>query len=177
MTTRLLHFRTATVWFGLCLSLMVVLSGCGVYSFSGSALRPDIKTISISNFSDRSGAGPTTLAVTFTNKARTYFQSNSTLTLVPNNGDLQLEGNVVGYAFSPIAPTGADRAAKTRLTITVQVKYTNQKDSEQDFDQQFSSFLDYDQSQNLTPTLENSYIERISDQILLDIYQKTVANW
>jgi hypothetical protein len=161
----------------LTLTLTLGLSSCGVYSFSGAALSPSVKTISISNFGDRSGTGPASLAQTFTNKARQYFQSNSTLTMVPSSGDLQMEGNIVGYTYTPIAATGADQAAKTRLTITVQLKYSNLKEPDQDFDQQFSSFLDYDQRQNLTPTLENSYIETISNQILLDIYQKSVANW
>jgi hypothetical protein len=133
--------------------------------------------VSIGTFSDQSGSGPATLGPTFTNKARQYFQNNSTLTLVPRSGDLQLEGNVVSYSLSPQAPTGNDIAARTRLTITIQVKYTNTKKPEEDFDQQLSSFADFGQNQNITPALEQTLIETISNQILLDLFQKTVANW
>jgi Lipopolysaccharide-assembly len=164
-------------YFGLYCFLACLLWSCGVYSFSGSNLAPGTKTLSIQTFADRSGAGPAILGQTFTNKAQQYFQSNSTLVLVPKSGDLQIEGNVIAYTLSPIAPVGNDLAAKTRLTITVQIKFTNLKDGEQDFDQQFSSYFDFDQRQVLSPSLETTLIETISNQILLDIYQKTVANW
>jgi len=159
------------------LGLLLATTSCGIYSFTGASLSPDIKTLSILSISDRSGSGPAILGQTFTNKTQQYFQSNSSLTLIPKSGDLQIEGNITGYTLSPIAPTGNDVAAKTRLTITVQIKFTNLKDPDQDFDQSFSSYSDYNQTQVLTPAVETTLIETISDQILLDIYQKTVANW
>ena len=159
------------------LGLLFAMTSCGVYSFTGASLSPDIKTLSILSISDRSGSGPAILGQTFTNKAQQYFQSNSSLTLIPKSGDLQIEGNITSYTLSPIAPTGTEVAAKTRLTITVQIKFTNLKDPDQDFDQSFSSYSDFNQNQVLTPSVETTLIETISDQILLDIYQKTVANW
>lgn len=150
--------------------------GCRTYSFSGSALSPETKTISIETFPDRSNGGPSYISQVFTNKAREYFQSNSKLAIVQSNGDLKISGYISGYSLSPVAPTGNNVAAKTRLTMIVKVKYENSKNEEDDFEQDFSFFSDFDQSQTLS-AVEREKIEIIADQILLDIFNKTVANW
>ena len=93
-----------------------------------------------------------------------------------------MEGTITQYALTPIAPTGSpggtgvERAAQTRLTIGIKVKFTNLKDKEQNFDQQFSFYADFDQSKSFA-TVERELIETISDQIILDIFNKSVANW
>ena len=166
-------------WFLWLLLLPVLLSGCGIYSFTGASVSPDTKTISILNFDDRSASGPTILAQTFTEKAREYFQRNSSLSLVNREGDLNLEGSITQYNLSPVAPVGSqgvERAAQTRLTIGVKVKFTNSKNKEQNFDQAFSFYQDFDQGKSFS-AVEKELIESISDQIILDIFNKSLANW
>jgi hypothetical protein len=153
---------------------------CGVYSFTGASISPDTKTLSVPNFLDRSTASPPYLAQTFSEKTREYYQRNTNLILVNKEGDLHVEGTISQYNITPVAPvgsgTGVERAAQTRLTIGVQVKFTNSKNKEQNFDQSFSFYQDFDQSKTLT-SVERDLIETISDQIILDIFNKTVANW
>ncbi len=161
--------------------LLLSLGGCKYYSFTGANISPDIKTISIGNFVDRSGGGPPTLSQLFTEKARDYFQRNTSLSGVSSNGDLQIEGSITGYSLTPIAaqasnPNQPDVAAQTRLTITVMVKYANTKDTEANFEQPFSFYADFPQATPLA-SIQNQLIETISDQIMLDIFNKTVANW
>lgn len=164
-------------WFWLFIGM--TLNSCGIYSFTGASVSPDTKTISIINFDDRSASGPTFLAQAFSEKAREYFQRNSSLALVNREGDLNLEGSIIQYNLSPVAPVGAqgvERAAQTRLTIGVKVKFTNSKNSKQNFDQTFSFFQDFDQSKSFA-SVERELIETISDQIILDIFNKSLANW
>ena len=152
---------------------------CGIYSFTGASVSPDTKTISILNFDDRSASGPTFLAQTFSEKTREYFQRNSSLSLVAREGDLNLEGSIMQYNLTPVAPVGnqgLERAAQTRLTIGVRVKFTNTKNKEQNFDQSFSFYQDFDQSKSFS-SVEKELIESISDQIILDIFNKSLANW
>ena len=69
-----------------------------------------------------------------TKKTREYFQRNSSLSLVNREGDLNLEGSITQYNLSPVAPVGSqgvERAAQTRLTIGVKVKFTNSKNQQQ----------------------------------------------
>lgn len=155
-------------------------TGCGIYSFTGASISPDTKTISIPTFLDRSSNSPPYLAQTFSEKTREYFLRNTSLSLMPRDGDLNLEATISQYAISPIAPSGGaggvERAAQTRLTIGVRVKFTNTKNKEQNFDQTFSFFQDFAQNQSLS-AVERELIETISDQIILDIFNKAVANW
>lgn len=162
------------------LLLAWILNSCGVYSFTGASISPDTKTISVLNFDDRSASSPPFLAQTFSEKMREYYQRNTNLGLVNREGDLNVEGTITQYGLSPIAPTGGgggrEVAAQTRLTISVKVKFSNSKNKAQNFDQPFSFFADFDQNKSLA-TVERELIETISDQIILDIFNKTVANW
>ena len=161
---------------------VIFLGGCGVYSFTGVAITAE--TITVDNFYNDAEGGPPDMSQTFTNKLRDYYQSNTNLTLVKSDGELQVEGVITGYRLTPIAPTasnnnqlGGSTSALTRLTITVQATYINTKDDQFNFEgKTFSFYSDFDSNQNLT-TIENQLLDEIFDQIILDIFNASVANW
>jgi hypothetical protein len=161
------------------------LSGCGVYSFTGATLSPEIETISIQVFYDEVGAGPPTLSNNFTEQIKEYYQRNTGLTLVDGLGDLQLEGSIVEYRITPIAPTAsgnlnfenADIAGLQRLTIGLNVVYVNTIDESQSFEQRFSFYADYDPQLQTLSSIEDELIDEIFEQIILDIFNATIANW
>ena len=166
--------------------LMAALASCGVYSFTGANISPDIKTISIQTFYDEVGTGPPNLSQLFTEKIRDYYQQNTSLGIVQNEGDLQMEGSIVGYRLTPMAPRAsgsqnfddADIAALQRLTITVKVTYLNTQDDSYDFEgQSFSFYQDYDPERQDFNSIEASLVEEIYDAIILDIFNASVANW
>ncbi|MGM0581813.1 MAG: LptE family protein [Bacteroidota bacterium] len=166
------------------LFLAIFTSSCGVYSFTGASISPDIKTMSIQYFYNDSGNGPPNLQQTFTEEIRDYYQQNTSLELVDNNGDLQLEGSITGYKVQPIAVTAsgnpelADAAGAQRLTITVKVSYVNTKDEVFNFDNKsFSFYEDFDATSTTLTAVEDQLIETITDQIILDIFNASVANW
>ena len=149
---------------------------CGAYSFKGSTLSADLKTIAISNFTLAAAGGPANLGNTITEKLKEYYQRNTQLKLKATNPDLQLEGSVVGYDLTPQAPTSQDKAGLNRLTITIQVKFSNNKDEEKNFDQNFSFYADFNQNQTLSQ-VESKLIPIILDQIILDIFNKSAGDW
>ena len=169
-------YKTILAFFFIILSC----NGCKFvnYSFTGVSLSPDVQTISVSNFINNSGGGPANITQNFTERVKEYFQQNSTLKIYQPDGtaDLQLEGAITGYDVTPIAPTEGQFAALNRLTVRVQVKFTNTKDETQNFDSPFSFYADFDQSRTLT-SVENELLTVIFDQIVLDIFNKSVANW
>ena len=120
--------------------------------------------------------GPANLPTQFNEKMKEYYQRNTNLKLLPTNGDLQLEGSISGYEVTPVAPTSQDQAAVTRLTITVQVKFSNIKDETKNFDQNFSFFKDFPQGQTLSQN-EKRLIDDIFDQIVQDIFNKSAGDW
>ncbi|WP_082318085.1 LptE family protein [Hymenobacter sp. DG25A] len=156
-------------------------AGCRVYSFTGTNIDPAVKTISISTFPNSAPNGPSSLSQRFTEDFKDYFQRNTTLKLIARDGDLQFEGAIIGYDIAPAAiekTEGRDQAGLNRLTIQVRVKFTNTKDPKQDFEQTFQSYGDFPGSQDATQINNNqTEVRRITERIITDAFNKSVANW
>ncbi|MBU2913361.1 LptE family protein [Reichenbachiella agariperforans] len=158
-------------------------TSCGVYSFTGASISADVKTISIPTFYNNAPLGPSNMSITFTESVRDYFLQNTNLVLVDNDGDLQLEGAISNYTLTPVAVTAAqddsniDLTSLTRITIYVDAVYVNTKDDTYDFDKTFSFFIDFDQNAQDLSANEEEFVEEIFDQIILDIFNSSVANW
>ncbi len=160
---------------------LFISTSCGVYSLTGTTITAE--TLSIQTFYNDANNGPANLAITFTDNLRDYYQQNTSLSQVPEGGELQIEGAITGYRLTPVAPSAAandqinDQANLTRLTITIQVDYINLDDEEQNFTKKsFSFYADFDNDLGLT-AVEDQLIQEIYDQIILDIFNGTVANW
>ena len=164
------------------LSGVVFLASCGAYSFTGGTT--NAKTISIGEFYNNADLGPANMGQTFTNDLKTYIIQNSNLSVVQGEGELQMSGEIMDFRLSPIAPvsTGneAERntASSTRLTITVRVTYVNTLDETMSFkDKSFSFYRDFDNEQNNFADIEEQLTRQIFDQLMLDIYNASIANW
>lgn len=157
------------------------LIGCKLYSLSGAATTA--KTIQVDLFYNNTDLGPANLGQNFTNKLKDYYQQNSSLKVVRENGELQIEGTLVQYAVAPIAPVAGSsasqpsQAALTRLTIAVKANYIDTKEPKNSFkDRTFSFYADFPNEQNLI-TVQEGLEKKIFDQIFLDIFNATLANW
>tara|TARA_B100001245_G_C22649568_1_gene319001 strand:+ start:91 stop:612 length:522 start_codon:yes stop_codon:yes gene_type:complete len=164
--------------------LIFIAFGCGVYSFTGASISPDVKTISIETYYNNSPLGPSNMSVLFTEKLKDYFQKNTSLTLVDEDGDLQIEGTIDDFSTSPIAPTaeggkeGQYFTGLTRLTIRVTSSYLNTQDEQFNYDNKsFSFYKDFDQNTEELSSNEQEFLEEIFDQIIIDIFNSSVANW
>jgi hypothetical protein len=160
--------------------LLVILSVSSLnsckYSFTGASISPEVKTISVDFFKSYAQLAPPLLEQSFTEALKEIFVSQTNLKLVENGGDLQFEGKIVGYQSGPISVGIDQKANQERLTITVQVKFTNVTDSKNDFDKSFSRFKDYDATQNLS-SIETELIRDINDQLVQTIFDASVSNW
>ena len=163
--------------------LLTINTGCGVYSFTGANISSDVKTISIQTFFNDTDGGPPNMGQLFTDELRDYFQQNTSLILVPEQGDIQFEGTIIGYRLSPSAPTAGvtaletDQSSLTRLTITIKTSYVNTQDERQDFERNFSFFEDFNTTQFTINDVEDQLIEVIFNQIIIDMFNASVANW
>ncbi len=171
-------------WF-LSLLLCLGLSACSVkYSFTGTNINYElVKTFSVENFFNDSGSGPANMEQRFTEALKEYYQRNTQLELVRNNGDLQFSGSIVRYSLSPQAvvssgdPNLPDRAGQMRLTIAVEVEYVNLSNEEENKKQTFTFFQDYDPRTTTLLDVESQLVEDIFETIIQDIFTATVANW
>ncbi|CAG5002959.1 hypothetical protein DYBT9275_03011 [Dyadobacter sp. CECT 9275] len=157
-------------------SLSVLLYGCGVYSFTGTSLSPDIKTFTVLNFTMGTAGGPSDLPQRLTEQVKEYFQKNTSLTQLPSGGDLLLEGSITGYDVVAAAPTASDQAGLNRLNVTVQVRFTNAKDETKNFDQSFTYYADFPQDQTLNQN-EARLLPTIQENLVQQIFNKSAADW
>lgn len=157
-------------------ALTFLLSGCGIYSFTGASIPPEAKTVSIKYFPNNASLVEPTLSQIFTDALKDKFVSQTTLILVQKNGDLRIEGEITGYSTKPIAITGDQTAALNRLTITVKVKYVNTFDETKNFESSFNRYEDYPSSKNLSDVQE-TLITQINEMLIEDIFNKAVVNW
>ena len=105
-----------------------------------------------------------------------YFTSQTNLVLVDRNGDLLLDGAITQYSVVPVAIQGNETAAMNRLTVVVNVKFTNKTDPKQNWESSFSRYQDYSSSYNLS-SVQDGLIREITDQLVQDIFNKAVVNW
>lgn len=158
---------------------LVFLQSC--YSLSGISTAAE--SIQIEPFFNNTDLGPANLGPNFTNRLKDYYQRNSSLRVVPESGQLQIEGTITDYRLSPVAPvssgntTQPDAAAFTRLTIVVKANYVDNLVPTNSFkDKSFSFYADFPNSQDLV-AVQDQLERTIFDQILLDIFNATVATW
>jgi hypothetical protein len=160
------------------LVMLFTLQGCTVsYKFNGAALDYNVyKTIFVSNFPIRAALVYPPLQQTFENELLDYISRNTRLRIVDTSADLQMEGEITGYSLSPQAVTEDAYASKTRLTITVRVKYTDSKQDGKDIDQTFSAYRDFDSSEMLTD-VQDELCSQISKELVDLIFNATLGNW
>ncbi|NBV13561.1 MAG: hypothetical protein EBS07_05775 [Sphingobacteriia bacterium] len=156
--------------------LTICFSGCGIYSFTGANVDPRIKTIAIQQFDNTASMVVPNLVQTFSEALRDKFLTQTSLSLVKNNGDITISGRITEYAVTPITLQGNQTAAQNRLTIKVTVQLENTLDPEQNWEQTFTNFADFPGTQNLG-TVEQNLITQINDKITQDIFNRAFANW
>ncbi len=159
------------------LSVMFAVCSCGIYSFSGTSIQPDVNTITINYFEYKALKVNPSLSNELTEALRTRFRQMTRLEQVDTDGDLEITGEVTGYTVAASAIAAGDVASKNRLTITVKVTFTNRKYPEDNFeDKSFSGYADYDSTLSLD-SVEAGLTTEIVDKIVEDIFNATVAQW
>lgn len=152
-----------------------LLTSCVTYSLSGGGTGT-AKTLTIRNFF-LEAAAPPNLPNIFNEKLRDYYQQNSKLNLVQENGDWILDGRIISYTVTPVAPSGTGTAAINRLTIAVSVVFVNAIEGEvEGFESVFSFYEDFPQTQTLSQ-VESELIDVILNRIVFDIFTRTTSNW
>ena len=165
-------FRTIII------SLTLCLGGCiPRFTPNGAAIDYNVyHTIQVSEFPIRAALVYPPLQQMFENKLLDYIDSNTRLRTVDSGSDLQLEGEITGYSLSPQAVTEDAYASRTRLTIQVRVRYTDNKQEGKDIDQTFSAYRDFDSSEMLSD-VQDQLCEEITGELVDLIFNATLGNW
>ncbi len=158
--------------------LMVGLSSCLVsYKLNGSSIDyTKIKTISIAEFPNQAPLVYPTLSAEFTEALRDEYSQKTRLTFVPNDGDLQIEGAIVGYDISSMSVSTSGESMDTKLQMTVSVRFTNKVNPSESFEERFSAYQVFSNASTINQ-VQDELNRLIMDDIINQIFNRTVANW
>ena len=164
--------------YGLGILLMLMLISCSVsYKFNGSSIDySKTKTIQIADFPIRSTYVWGPMGPIFNNQLKDLFTSHTRLIQVKRNGDLKLEGEIVKYDQRNKSVSSEGYSAQTELSITVNVRFTNNKNHDEDFERQFTAAQPYETTLSLNAVQEELVTQMVKD-ICDQIFNATVANW
>lgn len=160
------------------LVIMLVSNSCSIsYKFNGASVDyTKTKTISIVDFPNTSELVYAPLSSEFTEKLRDVYAKNTRLQVLKKGGDLHLEGEIVGYQLTPMAISANTYASQTKLTITINVRFTNAKSPEDDFEKKYTAYQTFDSTSLLTD-VQDELLKTMIDEITDQIYNDTVAKW
>ena len=162
--------------YSILLSCYLFLGSCKpTISLSGASIPDEAKTISVAVFANNTSLGPPTLSQRFTEKLRDVVSQQTSLALIKNNAHLQFEGFIADYNVSPVT-ISADQATQNRLTISVNVKYTNTFDATKNFEQTFTRFADFPATQTIA-SREADLVTEIYRQLTEDVFNRAFNNW
>ena len=164
--------------FALCAALCCLLSACSVsYNFNGASIDySKVKTIQIADFPIRSSYVWGPMGPIFNNALKDQFADHTKLSQVKRNGDLKLEGEITKYEQRNKAVTADGISAQTELSMTVNVRFTNNTNHDQDFEQSFTAQQSYNTSLSLNSVQEELVTQMVKD-ICDQIFNKAVADW
>jgi hypothetical protein len=156
--------------------LAICLNSCSVYNFTGA--KPiDARTFQVNFFQNNAELIEPGIDRKFTIKLQEVIQNQTNLSLTNSNGDLLYEGEIVEYRITPMQATAAQTAAESRLTISVNVRFSNKNKEADNFEKRFSFYRDYQGNSLPTGSVLNDYIDEIYERITQDIFNESLAKW
>ena len=157
---------------------LAFVAGCiPKYTLNGAAIDYNVyHTIRVSSFPIRAALVYPPLQSTFENELNDYITRNTRLKTVDGAADVEMEGEITGYTLTPQAVGEDAYATRTRLTITVRVKYTDNRQDNNSLDQSFSAYRDFDSNELLTD-VQDQLCSEISKDIVDLIFNATLGNW
>ena len=163
----------------ICLFTCIVLlfQSCGVYSLSGASIPEEMKTISVQFFENNATLVVPYLANQFTEALKERIRNQSALSIERGEADANFEGRITDYSIRPVAIQGNERAGLTRITVTVQVKYTNTFKPEFNFEESFNASQEFSLNQGPLESQQQKLITVINRQLSVLIFNRAFANW
>lgn len=157
---------------------MFLITSCTIsYKFNGASIDyTKLKSVSIADFPNNSEYVVPTLSQNFTETLRDKYTRQTRLKVLKLNGDIQLEGEIVGYQIASTSISADTYASKTRVTLTINVRFNNTKNSDESFENRYTSFQEFDSSKNIRD-VEDELIRTMVDEIVDKIFNDTAAKW
>lgn len=166
-----------SIFFCFIISAVLLFQSCGVYTFSGASIPEGMKTISVQFFENNAILVVPYLANQFTEALKERIRNQSALSIERGEADANFEGRITDYSVRPVAIQGNERAGLTRITVTVQVKYTNTLKPEFNFEESFNASQEFSLNQGSLESQQQKLISVINRQLSELIFNRAFANW
>ena len=170
--------KTSNLRICLCLAATLLLTACSVsYKFNGASIDyTKTKTIQINDFPLRSAYVWGPMAPLFNNALKDQFANHTRLSQVRRNGDLKIEGEITQYQQRNKSVSAEGYSAQTELSMTVNVRFTNNTNHAEDFERQFTATSTYETTQSLN-SVQEELVTQMCKELCDQIFNATVANW
>jgi len=155
---------------------LFILNSCSVYNFTGAS-PIDGKTFQVNFFQNNADLIEPGIDREFTLNLQDLIMNQTNLNLVTSNGDLTYEGEITDYRITPMTATADQQASQNRLTIRVNVRFSNKNKETDDFEKTFEFYYDYPAQQQLVGAVLNEAIKVIFERITQDIFNESLAKW
>ena len=157
---------------------LLALTACSVsYKFNGASIDySKTKTIQIADFPIRSSYVWGPMASIFNNQLKDQYANHTKLIQVKRNGDLKIEGEITRYDQRNKSVSAEGYSAQTELSMTVNVRFTNNVNHNEDFERQFTATSSYETTQSLN-SVQEELVTQMVKEITDQIFNATVANW
>ncbi|HMW39264.1 MAG: hypothetical protein K1X68_01665 [Saprospiraceae bacterium] len=146
------------------------------YSFKGISIDPEVRTFTVSNVEDITSASPANYALDFGYALSNKIRRETRLNLDNNQADVRFDCKVTSFAVAAVAPVAGQPSAINRLTINMDVQFTDRKNEKNNWQKNFSRFEDFDASQSLN-SVQDKLISNINKLLLEDIFNAAFSNW
>ncbi|MBN09731.1 MAG: hypothetical protein CMC79_05105 [Flavobacteriaceae bacterium] len=160
---------------------ILYIQGCKFYSFTGASIPAGTKTFQVNFFENLAGNRPGSiiepgLDQEFTIALQDLLLNQTNLSIVNKQGDLIYEGEIIEFSVTPMSATAEIKAAQNRLTMTVNLRYFNKKNEDDDFEKTFSHFYDFPAEKQVYDVRDLA-LEEIFERITQNIFNDTLAKW
>lgn len=156
---------------------VAVFQSCKIsYSFTGAVPMVGVKTFSVEYIQNRARLINPNLSQQLTEAIQEKLLKQTSFDQIEDGGDLEFSGQITGYDVKPMNIQEGDLAAQNRLTVSVKIKYTNNKDHEQDWEKSFSAYEDFGSEVSIDQA-EGSIVPEIIEKLTDDIFNASIANW
>ena len=159
-------------------TIVVIMPSCLIsYKFNGASIDyTKTKSISIADFPNNAALVNPNLSNALSEGIRDIYSRQTRLMMLPKNGDMELEGEIIDYTLTPMAISADTYAAETKLTLTIRVRFTNNKAPEENFEKTYSAFQIFSSTRLLTEVQDDLCAAMIIE-LSENIYNDTVARW
>lgn len=160
------------------LLLFLIASSCNIsYSFRTASIDYELtKTLSIGHFINQAPLVYPPLEQRFNESMVDMFTRNTRLQLVQQNADMEIEGEIVGYQLTPLAVQEDAFASETRLTMSVRMRFRNNKTNDPPIEETISANRNFS-SNTVFDSVQDELIRQLIDEIVDQIFNSTMANW